>query len=114
MKHALLVALLVAVTVLPHVEAKQALPQGQYKLYGAGTQSCGVWLEARRGVSTNWTSLGQWALGWVSAVGNYGVRTLRQTDADAIAAWLDNYCATHPLDNLATAAAQLVEELRVK
>lgn len=32
---------------------------------------------------------------------------------NAIFAWVDNYCATSPLDNLMTAASRLVEALKL-
>jgi hypothetical protein len=36
---------------------------------------------------------------------------LQDTDADAIASWMDNYCRAHPLDPIDTAADQLAAEL---
>jgi len=34
------------------------------------------------------------------------------TDIDDITAWIDNYCAQHPLDRFADAASALVIELQ--
>jgi hypothetical protein len=84
--------------------------RGMFKLYGAGVNSCGKWLSDRK--ADRWYDEGQWLLGWVSAVGYYGVANLRQTDSDAIAAWLDNYCQAHPLDQLDVAADHLVDAIR--
>ena len=77
-------------------------------IYGFGALSCGKWLAAAqnsvdRGLNT------AWVLGWVSAAGSYG--HLPDTDAEAITAWIDNYCRDHPLDKIADASAALVQEL---
>lgn len=48
----------------------------------------------------------------MSAAGYYGMPgPLRDTDAEAVAAWVDNYCREHPLNNIREAAASLVDEL---
>jgi hypothetical protein len=36
---------------------------------------------------------------------------LKDEDWDGLIAWIDNYCAAHPLDKLDTAARSLVVEL---
>jgi len=55
-----------------------------------------------------------WVLGFVSGGGYTSDRELRITDSGAMAAWIDQYCAAHPLDNVATAAGKLVLELERK
>jgi hypothetical protein len=88
----------------------QALPPGQAWYYGAGDSSCGTWLANRK--EGNWYTDGQWVLGWLSAAGYYDVRgDLRETDSDAVDAWLDKYCREHPLNTIKAAAASLVDEL---
>ena len=52
-----------------------------------------------------------WVLGWVSAAGYYSGQPLRDTDSQAIAAWVDKYCHEHPLSKIADAAKSLVETL---
>jgi hypothetical protein len=48
----------------------------------------------------------------MSAAGYYGVPGgLRETDSDAVAAWVDKYCREHRLNNVKDAAASLVDEL---
>jgi hypothetical protein len=37
---------------------------------------------------------------------------LSNTDGDAITLSIENYCKAHPLDNVARASAELVDELR--
>jgi hypothetical protein len=39
---------------------------------------------------------------------------LENVDKDAIAGWIDNHCAAHPLDDLNTATANLFVTLREK
>jgi hypothetical protein len=47
---------------------------------------------------------------WVAPDGNISAGT----DNDGIAAWMDNYCQAHPLDNVARAARALVVELKAR
>jgi hypothetical protein len=85
---------------------------GKFTIYGAGTESCGRWLADRH--AGDWYLAGQWVLWWISAYGYYGSKDLRKTDSDAIAVWIDNYCAAHPLDELSLAAEHLVGALSSK
>lgn len=78
-----------------------------YAVYGAGTLSCGTWIEERK--KENWYDTGQWIVGYISAAGYYGNPSLRKTDSDAIAVFMDNYCQAHPLEDIVQA---LVEQLR--
>lgn len=83
---------------------------GNYEVYGAGTVSCGKWLADR--TNGTWYDEADWVLGWLSAAGYYEVHgDLRQTDSDAVAAWLDNYCRDNPLKSLSDAAGHLVRAL---
>ncbi len=38
---------------------------------------------------------------------------LRETDSNALGAWVDTYCQQNPLETLATTSAQFVLELQV-
>jgi hypothetical protein len=88
------------------------------RLLGAGTVSCGKWTAARKGdddiSKTEAAVYFSWAEGYLTAIQqalpevNKGVR---QTDADGLAGWLDDYCAAHSLDNLAAASQALALEL---
>jgi hypothetical protein len=84
---------------------------GTATTYGAGTESCGKWVAS--GNDDVWHHLQlNWVLGWISAAGHYNVHgNLKETDSDAISAWVDNYCKEHPLDDISEAAAALVREL---
>lgn len=106
----IVVALVVAFAAGAALEARRQ----QYMVYGAGTLSCGSWLEDRRtGNAALWAGKGQWILGWASAAGNYGQK-LDDTDTAAIASWTDNYCTANPLAKLSAAARSLVDALRAK
>ena len=56
-----------------------------------------------------------WVQGFISAFNYYGGATAPDiasgTDANGVFAWIDNYCAAHPLDTIATATIALVSEL---
>jgi hypothetical protein len=87
-----------------------------FYIYGPGNSSCGKWLEEhKRGETPTWYGAADWVLGFVSAASAYRVSgELKHTDAAAIAAWVDNYCQQHPLDDLYHASGHLVEALKVK
>src|SRR5215472_11834349 len=91
----------------------QAAPPGQFMFYGSGGVSCGKWLAQRRGKESSdewiaWHGDLGWVLGWLSAAGYYTVGgNLRETDKDAVVAWVDKYCREHPLDNIQRAATSL-------
>jgi hypothetical protein len=88
----------------------QAAPSGQYTTYGEGSLSCGTWLAHRTGGEQY--PYNAWVLGWVSAAGYYQVRgALRDTDSNALIAWVDKYCREHPLDPINKAANRVVESL---
>lgn len=78
-----------------------------------GTTSCGKWIEARKNAESDPVALllSVWVSGFVSGAGFTGAE-LRYIDPAARASWIDNYCKVHPLDDVATAAEQLVIELR--
>jgi hypothetical protein len=83
-----------------------------YEISGNGTVSCGAWTEGRKNRTTGDTIGRQaWVVGYLTAVNRWylpkdrGVaRDLAKgTDTDGLFAWIDNYCAVHPLDALAGA-----------
>jgi hypothetical protein len=101
---------------------------------GYGTQSCGTWTANRiTGTSAMaaaavgpkvsdliTTSIMQkllmetWVTGFVSAYNIWESSNgdiLVGKDANGLYAWMDNYCAKHPLDQLAAATNALVIEL---
>jgi hypothetical protein len=84
-------------------------------IMGQGGVSCGAWLEARRTRSANSWTLQAWVLGYVSGVNSVGGDDfLEAPDAEAIFAWLDNYCRQHPLEKLQKASNMLISELTMR
>lgn len=87
----------------------QTRVDGDRTTYGAGTNSCGQWSEARE--HDAWITSGQWILGFVSAANQYSKVAPTKTDARSLANWVDSYCAAHQTSDLADAARELVEGL---
>lgn len=116
MKRALLASVLLSALLFTGVLVAQNVPpRGQYSVYGFGTGSCGRWLEERKQPNVTLSGGGQrgWVLGFVSGVGYAGFR-LKETDSAGLIAFVDTYCAEHPLDDIGEAAKALVEELKIK
>jgi hypothetical protein len=82
-----------------------------YHVYGVGTESCGSWLEERRKAIDYWHGTLEWTLGYVSAYGHFSGEQLRHTDAQAVAAWLDKYCAENPVMDIENASNALIQAL---
>jgi hypothetical protein len=87
---------------------------GSYMVMGNGTTSCGTWTADRQGDRQYGPE--EWILGYLTALNRVGPGSddiTRNTDAGGIFAWVDNYCATHPLDDIATATIALGDVLLV-
>ena len=106
MKKALLAMALVS-TPLPSFSAEDYMAERH------GATSCGKWIEARKSQDSDPMALllSVWVSGFVSGAGVTGTE-LKYIDPSARANWVDNYCKEHPLDDVSTAAEQLVVELR--
>jgi hypothetical protein len=106
MKKALLTMALVSTPLL-------SLSAEDYMAERHGAASCGKWIEARKNQDSDPMALllSVWVSGFVSGAGSTGTQ-LKYIDPSARANWIDNYCKEHPLDDVATAAEQLVIELR--
>jgi hypothetical protein len=90
----------------------------QYVILGAGSRPCGSWLQVRTQANPDSAALQSWVLGYITSV-NANMLTTSQdvadgTTPDALFAWIDTYCASHPLDSLARATGSLLESLRTK
>src|SRR5437660_1702779 len=110
MRRTLILLLLcsLAETSKPHMVAHAAPPI----ILGAGGQSCGTWT-AEQGGDARFL-YGQWLLGYISAFNRWyavDLNILQGTDGNGLIAWMNNYCATHPLDAIETAAVHLIGEL---
>ena len=81
---------------------------------GTGTLSCGSWTAARRlnraqaHLDQQWIEGFLTGVGWANSGGGFQPLTT-VPDREAISAWVDNYCATHPVVPIATAAAEFSE-----
>ena len=85
---------------------------------GQGNVSCGTWLEDRSGDGVSLAARVALILGYITAVNQYGSKPEGDVtggkETEQIMAWIDNHCRRHPTDNLHTASAALVDELRQK
>lgn len=79
-------------------------------LYGPGTRSCGAWTADRKTESA-WLGQANWLTGVVSAANMFAEQPPRETDSQAIAAWIDNYCSANPLSGLSDAVGGLLTAL---
>ncbi len=82
-------------------------------IYGPDpSPSCGAWTSARADKANHSNVYGMWVLGLITGISWNGppLRT-EGPDSKALLAWIDQYCATHPLDLLLTAAIRLSHEL---
>ena len=82
---------------------------------GIGGYSCGAWTEALQSNSSERPLMGNCVIGYLNGVNMRDSQDiLLTTDPDAIVAWMDNYCGSHPLDQVWTGAFHLVEELETR
>jgi hypothetical protein len=101
-------AVLVAVA---FTSATISLSANAYTVIGAGGQSCESWMSEKEKNSLSYLIYQTWVLGFVSGAGG-GLGEKYEVDADGAIGWIDNYCQTNPLSNIAYAAQELVLELR--
>jgi hypothetical protein len=93
------------------ISVAEAAAQPGAHILGTGTASCGSWTALRREGQASLPE--QWILGFLSGVGyarvvEYGQDPLNGIDANAVWAWVDNYCQANPLDHLAGAGTAFV------
>jgi hypothetical protein len=88
--------------------------------FGPGDKSCGSWTTDHRGNVTIGAAYDMWVLGFLSGINTsetLGLNRpdlLKGTDPKGVRVWMDNYCASHPLDSVMTAVINLIGELRKK
>ena len=102
---------LLRATMLAFALAPAPLALSQVAVYGAGTLSCGTWLQAKQKNASTYNAYRQWVAGYVVGV-NYHQPPTRQAkpDWDATGAYIDRYCDKNPFSSLVAAAAALVQE----
>ena len=108
-----------AATLLWSSEAYPLTQQGHYKVLRFANSGCEAWTSARKGPRGAPVAVGLtgWVLGYISAVNEYGpwsADVTQGTDTDSVFAWIDNYCAQHPLNNVDDATEVLLGELGAK
>ena len=115
MKHMCRLVLLATLITLPILCQARPNEEGVYEVLGVGTLSCEVWTKDRADkTSESHFVNGAWIQGYLTAVNVFGEgpsHIAKGTDADGIMAWIDNYCAQHPVESLTVAAKALVDEL---
>ncbi|MDD1450855.1 hypothetical protein NHF48_007550 [Sphingomonas sp. H160509] len=81
--------------------------------YGPGVQSCGHWTQVRRDGGIDNATMQTWLAGFISgqnavlSATNSITNILEGSDIPGANAWVDNYCAAHPLAPLSEAALKL-------
>lgn len=86
-------------------------------MIGTGQLSCGKWSAARQSQDLVQVELyKQWVVGWIVAYNYYEAgqtkkRYVDTPDFDVVSAFLDKFCADHPLTPVALGAAELVQQL---
>ena len=133
MRHISCIGIVVALLLAAPVPVAAAELGNAIMNMSPGDSSCGHWTNERgvagRGLSISVTQEGMplvemegWVRGYITAM-NYwviprdrdGIRNLTEgTDTEGIMAWIDNYCAAHPLDLLDDATMALTAESRTK
>jgi len=90
---------------------------GDYMVRGVGTSSCGHWVQSHLLTDQGATAfqLDAWVTGFVTAFNAYKSDrkdVAEGIDTDGLLAWIDSYCAAHPLTDLSGATVALVDELQ--
>jgi hypothetical protein len=88
-----------------------------YTVIGYGAQTCGKWTQDRNNNGLIARLDEAWLLGFVSArsgSSQAGFDITQNADNAGLFAWIDNYCAAHPLDMIADAADRLVTYLETR
>jgi hypothetical protein len=82
-------------------------------LLGAGSVSCGTWTQESRRQSSTYATYAQWVLGYLTASNAYLLThdesVAKGMDNIALLAWIDNFCAANPLENIAHATEKLLQ-----
>lgn len=98
--------------------AGEARAASEYVIFGAGSRSCGAWLQVRSQALPDSTVLQSWVLGYITSVNANFLTSSSDisggANPDGLFSWIDNYCAGHPLDSVARAARALVDSFLAK
>ena len=102
---------MLVVIILTSASTEAAAQEEGRSLIGAGTvNSCGQWTSRPR---SGGDILSQWVAGYLSGLNmKSDFDGVAGTDFNGLMAWIDNYCRSHPLEPVATAAFRLMDELQ--
>ena len=113
MPHTTLIARFVGLAVLSSAIAGEAAAQDAFirSVIGYSETTCRTWMRNRAARLSY--PMEMWALGFVSGSNwaSLGNDRLKDTNADAIERWLDDYCQANPLKTFPTAVRNLAIEL---
>ena len=81
-------------------------------LIGAGMSSCAIWTADRTARTVDALQDEQWVVGYLSGVAIWtpDLNPMKGVNAQAVWAWMDNYCREHPLVAIKDATSAFVEE----
>lgn len=87
-----------------------AKAEGYSAVIGAGTNSCGKWVEAKNDPAQRYQYT-QWLYGFISGH-NWYIKQYESLppDKESAVLWVDNYCKNNPLHAIIYAATALVQE----
>jgi len=88
-----------------------------YRSFGAGTESCGRWTMVKEARSQANVVFKQWINGYLTAYNGwveFGSGNVEKTQPEGAWAWIDNYCQDNPLNDVAWAAAKLIDAIKAK
>jgi hypothetical protein len=92
-----------------------AAAQNRVLMQPGGGASCGTWTSAKAEDPSHYAALTAWSWGYLSrAAYSYptnGLGLLGNTEIKAVAAYIDQYCATRPLESYLRAVNDLEREL---
>ena len=91
-----------------------SVQSADYRVLGYGTLSCGRWVTDRK--ANGWPATVElaWVEGFITAADHVTPKinqATRATDVAGIATWIDNYCATNPLNSISRASEALASTL---
>jgi len=105
----------VATAMLMLASPLSGFAQGTKYYWGEGEALCSNWTKERQSKSVVGTQMGAWVRGYISGANvtqtfvNSNIFQL--AELDAMEAWVNGYCTSHPSEKLVVAVDALVKEL---
>ena len=93
------------------------LPNEAQAIKTIGNPSCGNWVQERQADGAGALRVRSWLTGHMTGIASVmagldlAPDLLGQTDGESIVLWMDNYCHSHPLDDVTTGSAELARDL---